>query len=226
MTLVNTMEYDSLIAEPWNAATYSRAYFLVNASMSASSVAASTSSQITGDTSFGEEMAGEETSEVLPLPLRVSPVPVRRKYGKPFVKRRRRDGRRFVTSIRFPSFWITFSRACCAELKSVRGVPSELLRGRGACDDVAASNNGQGVVPVEGKLPTRPPFMESSWLLLREYAIAFAVLEPDVEERLFLFLCIVRGWLLGVRLTGRGVTVQVDGALRGFAQPKPQASRL
>lgn len=52
------------------------------------------------------------------------------------------------------------------------------------------------------------------------------MLEPDVEERLSLFFRIVKGWLLGSRLTGKGVTVHVEGTSSEAAQPRSDASVL
>jgi hypothetical protein len=46
------------------------------------------------------------------------------------------------------------------------------------------------------------------------------MLDPDVEERLFLFLRMVKGWSLGARLTGKGVTAHVEGVLRGRTQSR------
>jgi hypothetical protein len=44
------------------------------------------------------------------------------------------------------------------------------------------------------------------------------VLDCDSEKRLFLFFRIVKGWSLGMRLTGKDVTAHDDGTLSGFAQ--------
>jgi len=45
-----------------------------------------------------------------------------------------------------------------------------------------------------------------------------AALVSEEVDRWLLFFRIVRGWSLGIRLTGSGVTVQVGGALVGFCQ--------
>lgn len=43
-------------------------------------------------------------------------------------------------------------------------------------------------------------------------------LEPESVDRLFRFLRIVKGWSLGIRLTGSAVTVRVEGAFSGYNQ--------
>ncbi len=53
-------------------------------------------------------------------------------------------------------------------------------------------------------------------------------LEPDAVDLLLLCFLMVRGWLLGTRLTGSGVTVlivHVEGAFNGFCHPLKLWSR-
>jgi hypothetical protein len=52
------------------------------------------------------------------------------------------------------------------------------------------------------------------------------VLDRDPEERLFLFFRIVKGWSLGMRLTGKDVTAHDDWTLNGFAQSHENNSTL
>jgi|TARA_R110002003_G_scaffold70_19_gene6509 hypothetical protein len=95
----------------------------------------------------------------------------------------------------------------------------------GASYDLVVSNEGQGVQLEVRGAPTASRYVVSSWLLLRELDILSPMLDPDAEERLFLFLRMVRGCSLGARLKGRGVTVHVDGALCAFAQFRKDESK-
>jgi hypothetical protein len=63
----------------------------------------------------------------------------------------------------------------------------------GASCDLVVSNEGQGVQLEVRGAPAAPRYVVSSWLLLRELNILSPMLDPDAEERLFLFLRMVRG---------------------------------
>lgn len=148
----------------------------------------------------------------------VSPVPMRRKRGKPLVILRKREGRRWV-----PLFVLLSTRSSmpsggrCAVMWPSRtdaedfAVPAKPVRpvvfrvGQG---EVAASEHSSGPVVV----------VPCSELLLREIDVGSPMLEPDAEERFSLFLRIANGLSLGARLTGKGVTAQVDGAFSGLPQ--------
>jgi hypothetical protein len=55
---------------------------------------------------------------------------------------------------------------------------------------------------------------------MREEDIEPPTLDSEADDRLFLCLRIVKGWSLGARLTGRGVTAHVEGALSGWPQSR------
>lgn len=56
--------------------------------------------------------------------------------------------------------------------------------------------------------------------------MAYPELEPEADERLFLFLRIVKGCSLGVRLTDSGVVAHNKGALSGHVQSRTDESNL
>ena len=67
-----------------------------------------------------------------------------------------------------------------------------------------------------------PLLEDGASLLFFDNAIReFEALDPDAVDLLLLCFLMVKGWLLGTRLTGSGVTVlmvHVEEAFRGFCQ--------
>lgn len=78
--------------------------------------------------------------------------------------------------------------------------------------------DGQGEIAASERLSAPVVVAACSPLLLRENDDGSSMLEPDAEERFSLFLRIAKGLSLGARLTGKGVTAQVDGAFSGLPQ--------
>jgi hypothetical protein len=148
----------------------------------------------------------------------VSPVPIRRNRGKPLVILRKREGRRWVSLfVLLSARSIMLSSGRCAVIWLSRTEAEEFVV---PADPVRpmVSRIGQGEIVASERLSGPVVVATCSELLLRENDVGSPMLEPDAEERFSLFLRIAKGLSLGARLTGKGVTAQVDGAFSGLPQ--------
>lgn len=130
-----------------------------------------------------------------------------------------RDGRRLGGWAADLTLRIPF-RACCAREFSVQTVLLRISASVSDCDGALSIVHGAIASPrVEILDPVYANACPPS-LLPIENAMEYPALELDAVDLLLLFLRIVRGWSLGMRLTGNGVIEHVDEAFSGFCQLK------